>query len=104
VEARPGKSITHGRNPVGVDEGWGMMTQGRRWGANLGLWAKIPLGFEGSGRGRSRPGGHRRPVRPMVADGGQRQFRGGWPGLALKRAFGAGKAGTDWRRKIALRS
>jgi len=48
VEARPGKGITHGRNPVGVDEGWGMMTQGRRWGANLGLWAKIPLGFEGS--------------------------------------------------------
>jgi len=37
-----------GRNPVGVDKDRWMMTQGRRWGANLGLWAKIPLGFEGS--------------------------------------------------------
>ena len=32
--------------------------------------AATPLGFEGSARRRRRPGGHRRPVRPMVADGG----------------------------------
>ena len=45
VEARPDKGVTHGRNPVGVDKDCGRMTQGRRWGANLGLWAKLPLGF-----------------------------------------------------------
>jgi len=45
VEARPDKGVTHGRNPVGVDKDCGRLTQGRRWGANLGLWAKIPLGF-----------------------------------------------------------
>ena len=45
VEARLDKGVTHGRNPVGVDKDCGRLTQGRRWGANLGLWAKIPLGF-----------------------------------------------------------
>jgi len=54
VEARPGKSITHGRNPVGVDEGWGMMTQGRRWGPTLGFGPKSRWDFNGSGRRRSR--------------------------------------------------
>jgi hypothetical protein len=31
------RRVTPGRNPVGVDEVGGMMTQGRRWCANLGL-------------------------------------------------------------------
>ena len=55
--ARPDKGVTHGHNPVGVDEVGRMMTQGRRWGANLGLGDKIPLGFAGSARRDRRPAG-----------------------------------------------
>jgi hypothetical protein len=45
VDAGPDKGVPHGRNRVGFDDVCGMMTQGRCWRANLGLWAKIPLGF-----------------------------------------------------------
>jgi hypothetical protein len=80
VEARPGKSITHGRNPVGVDEGWGMMTQGSSCLATVGLWAKIPLGFEGGARGRAGGGTGWSLARDMAGANGSRRCGAGGQG------------------------
>ena len=53
--------------PLGLMKIVGLMTQGRRWGANLGLWAKIPLGFAGSARCRRRwQDGRGRPVQRRI--------------------------------------